>query len=100
MTFCVPPITISGAFGAAAAKVDEDALVDEDGEVAAAGRFMFIRILMVESPVKKLKIHKKANRYDQKSMYTPAIQLKNSIINFFNKSRFFEAIFTYGNFII
>jgi hypothetical protein len=31
---------------------------------------------MVESPVKKLKINKKANRYDQKSGYTPAIQLK------------------------
>jgi hypothetical protein len=32
--------------------------------------------LIVESPVKKLKINKKANRYDQKSRYTPAIQLK------------------------
>jgi hypothetical protein len=31
---------------------------------------------MVESPVKKLKINKKANRYDQKSGYTPAIQHK------------------------
>jgi hypothetical protein len=47
MTFCVPPITTSGAFGVAAAMVDEDALVDEDvlvdedGEVAAAGRSKF-----------------------------------------------------------
>jgi hypothetical protein len=31
---------------------------------------------MVENPVKKLKINKKANRNDQKSGYTPAIQLK------------------------
>jgi hypothetical protein len=31
---------------------------------------------MVESPVKNLKINKKANRYDQKRRYTPAIQLK------------------------
>jgi hypothetical protein len=47
MTFCVPPITTSGAFGVAAAMldedtlVDEDALVDEDGEVAAAVRSKF-----------------------------------------------------------
>jgi hypothetical protein len=33
---------------------------------------------MIESPVKKLKINKKANRYDQKSGYTPAIQLKKN----------------------
>jgi hypothetical protein len=33
---------------------------------------------MVESPVKKLKINKKANHYDQKIGYTPAIQLKKN----------------------
>jgi hypothetical protein len=37
---------------------------------------------MVESPVKKLKNNKKANRYDQKSGYTPAIQLKKKNNNF------------------
>jgi hypothetical protein len=35
---------------------------------------------MVESPVKKLKINKKANRYDQKSGYIPAIQLKKTFV--------------------
>jgi hypothetical protein len=35
---------------------------------------------MVESPIKKLKTNKKANRYDEKSGYTPAIQLKKRYV--------------------